>query len=406
MGFFGRLGSGNYGNDGSFEALLAAVRHRDPATRVDVMCSGPEVVEDRYGVPAVSMSRSAGRPAPADRRGAARLFRTAARVAAGVVTDAWRISRWVRGHDAVLVPGMGVFESALPVRPWEVPWAMFVLAAAGRLSRVPVAFVDVGAAPIEGRASQALLAGALRAAAHRSFRDEYSRSAVAGLGVDVSADEVLPDLAFLLTAPSPREPRPEVGVGVIAWNGATRSATGTARQEQYEDVMVRLVEWLIDGGWGVVVLAGDDDDAAVANRIVESVGRRRPSARAVVRYAPVQTLGALVETVASLRLVVASRYHNLISALIAGRPVVGVAYAEKHRVLLEHYGLAEHCQPISDVDVERLKQSVATVAAESETLARRVQQQRAEDCGVLRARLTGLLAGLLPAERGLVADRS
>jgi polysaccharide pyruvyl transferase WcaK-like protein len=405
VGFFGRLGSGNYGNDGSFEALLTAVRTHDPAARIDVMCSGPEVIEERYGVGATSMSWSAGRPSRKGRRVSGRMLGTAARVGTGIVADAWRIARWVRGRDVVLVPGMGTFESSLSIRPWEIPWALFVLASWGRLFRVPVAFVDVGAAPVPDRVSRALLAGALRAAAHRSFRDEYSRTAVADLGVDVSADQVIPDLAFALPAPQPCDSGPEIGVGVIAWYGATRSPAGQLRQARYEDVMVRLVEWLLDEGWQVVVLAGDDNDTPVAHRLVERAGAGRSKEGPAVRYAPVETLRAFADRAACLSFVVASRYHNVIGTLLAGRPVVAVAYAEKHRVLLEHYGLAEHCHPISDVDFDSLRASVATVASEARTLAVRVSEQTREDGDLLRAALGRLVAGLLSSEPALVQHR-
>jgi polysaccharide pyruvyl transferase WcaK-like protein len=51
VGFFGKLGAGNYGNDGSLEALLAHLRNHHPTIPVDCMAAGPRVVEQRYGIP-------------------------------------------------------------------------------------------------------------------------------------------------------------------------------------------------------------------------------------------------------------------------------------------------------------------------------------------------------------------
>ena len=49
IGFFGLLGHGNLGNDGSLEAFLAYLAKSYPDAEIDFLCSGPDVVEKRYG---------------------------------------------------------------------------------------------------------------------------------------------------------------------------------------------------------------------------------------------------------------------------------------------------------------------------------------------------------------------
>ncbi len=63
----------------------------------------------------------------------------------GKLVDAFRIAAWVRRHDVVIVPGTGILESTLPLRPWGMPYSLFLVCAAGRLLRTPVALVGVGA---------------------------------------------------------------------------------------------------------------------------------------------------------------------------------------------------------------------------------------------------------------------
>jgi len=55
VGFFGLLGSGNIGNDGSLESMLAFLRTSHPDAELGAMCSGPEQVTTRYGIPATPM---------------------------------------------------------------------------------------------------------------------------------------------------------------------------------------------------------------------------------------------------------------------------------------------------------------------------------------------------------------
>ena len=131
VGFFGKLGAGNYGNDGSLEALLTHVRQHHPSVPVDCMAAGPEVVQERYGIPAVDLSWDRGGP----RTGLVVLDRvlTALRVGVGVGVDAYRIARWTRRHSVAIVPGMGTFESTMQVRPWQTPWSLFALATSARV---------------------------------------------------------------------------------------------------------------------------------------------------------------------------------------------------------------------------------------------------------------------------------
>ena len=115
VGFFGRLGSGNYGNDGSFEGLLIGLRRFAPLLVADVMCSGPDVMTRRYGLPAAAMHWDLG--GHADRGGrVTRRIRTALRVGTGVAVDAWRTGRWVRGHDAVTEDGKHIVQPELNQR--------------------------------------------------------------------------------------------------------------------------------------------------------------------------------------------------------------------------------------------------------------------------------------------------
>ena len=114
VGLFGYLGSGNIGNDASLEAMLKYLRADQPGAILDVMCTGPDTVKDRYGVPAVPM-----RWLPPDEAQAS--AKMVARKSLAKVTDTIRIVSWVRRHEVVIVPGMGVLETTLRVRPWQGP---------------------------------------------------------------------------------------------------------------------------------------------------------------------------------------------------------------------------------------------------------------------------------------------
>lgn len=352
IGFHGRLGSGNLGNDGTFEVLLGSLRSRHPDAAVDAMVSGPEVVELRYGVPSRQMHWL--HSDSAHRRSRRSVVVRMARIGWGIVVDAWRTVRWVRTHDVVIVPGMGSLETTLPVRPWQLPWALFVLGVAGRLTGTRVAYVAVGASAMAPGPNRWLLVSAAKLAHYRSFRDDYSKHRMSDLGVGVEHDPVHPDLVFGLPSPVRSGPTHSgaVGVGVIEL-GQTHARSGA--RDRYLRLMTDFVRSLVDGGRPVLLLIGDGDDAPVARAILADVRASRPGLPATALcFEPAVTLAELARQIDRVGSVVASRFHNVVCGVRAGRPTIALGYADKHRVLMQEVGTPELVRSVDDVTVDEL----------------------------------------------------
>ncbi|NEB80891.1 hypothetical protein G3I40_37640 [Streptomyces sp. SID14478] len=373
VGVFGLLGSGNLGNDGSLEALLGHLRTAHPQVVVDALCGGPEVVTTRYGIPATRLHWNRGEYRTASRAGAI------AAKGVGKLVDAFRTAAWVRRHDVVIVPGMGVLEATLPLRPWGFPYALFLLCASGRLSGTRVALVGVGAAPIGNRPTRALVRWSARLATYRSFRDSLSRDAMRDMGVDTRRDKVYPDLAFALPTP-PRNAAPgaqgPVCVGVMDFHGGNDDrARAEEIHRRYLDGTTRFVRALVEDGRQVRLLTGDACDAPVVTAILDAVDSP------LVTAADAASLADLMKETAAADTVVATRYHNLICALKVGTPTLALSYAAKSEALMDRMGLAAYCHPAREVDAERLLEQFREVEKRSARLRRTL------------------------AERNLVADR-
>nr|WP_119612117.1 polysaccharide pyruvyl transferase family protein [Streptomyces acidiscabies] len=343
VGVFGLLGSGNLGNDGSLEAVLRHLRDRHPSVTVDALCGGPEAVTAKFGIPATRLHWYRGE------------YRTASRVGAiagkgfGKVVDIFRTAAWVRRHDVVIVPGMGVLEATLPLRPWGFPYALFLLCASGRLLGTRVALVCVGAAEIGNRPTRALVRWSARLAAYRSYRDDKARDAMRAMGVDTSRDEVYPDLAFSLPVPVAAASSGTVCVGVMDFHGSNDDrARADEIYGRYLDGTIRFVRVLVGEGRPVRLLTGDTCDASVVAAILDPVDSPLVSA------AEPASLADLMTEMAAADAVVAVRYHNLICALKTGTPVLALSYAAKSEALMASMGLGPYCHPARAVDADRL----------------------------------------------------
>ncbi|WP_411123128.1 polysaccharide pyruvyl transferase family protein [Streptomyces sp. x-19] len=389
VGVFGLLGSGNLGNDGSLEAVLGYLRAAHPDAVVDALCGGPEVVTSRYGIPATRLHWYRGEYRTASRAGAI------AAKGLGKLVDAFRTAAWVRRHDVVIVPGMGVLEATLPLRPWGFPYALFLLCASGRLLRTPVALVGVGAAAIGNRSTRALVRWSARLAAYRSYRDAQSRDAMRAMGVDTRDDAVFPDLAFSL--PTPRTGRPAgppglVCVGVMAFHG---SDDDRARAEEihrrYLDGTTRFVRALVADGRPVRLLTGDACDAPVVAVILDAVDSPLVSA------ATASSLADLMAETAAADSVVAIRYHNLICALKVGTPTLALSYAAKSDALMARMGLGAYRHPAREVDADRLLEQFRALEKDAAELRRTLVERNLAAARQLDCQFAALTTALFPA---------
>ncbi|MFR9795139.1 polysaccharide pyruvyl transferase family protein [Streptomyces sp. MS06] len=389
VGVFGLLGSGNLGNDGSLQAVLDHLRAAHPEAVVDALCGGPEVVEARYGIPATRLHWYRGEYRTASRAGAI------AAKGLGKLVDAVRTAAWVRRHDVVIVPGMGVLEATLPLRPWGFPYALFLLCASGRLSRTPVALVGVGAAAIGNRATRTLVRWSARLAAYRSYRDTLSRDAMRAMGVDTARDGVHPDLAFALPAPPPNpapgRPGP-VCVGVMDFHGGDDDRDRAEEiHRRYLDGTTRFVRALAEDGRPVRLLTGDECDGAVVDAILDAVDSPLVTAAGATSLADLMAEAAAADTV------VATRYHNLVCALRVGTPTLALGYAAKSEALMARMGLGAYCHPAREVDADRLLEQFRELEERSAELRRTLTERNRVTARSLAEQFAALDAAVLPA---------
>jgi polysaccharide pyruvyl transferase WcaK-like protein len=390
VGLFGLLGQGNLGNDGSLEAVLAYLRAEHPEAVLDALCSGPEVVTERYGIPAANLHWYY--PGRQRASGKAALLRRCVGLGLGIAVDTFRTASWVRRHDAIIVPGMGVLELTVPLRPWQTPYSMFLLSASGKLLRTKVALVSVGTNVIHERLTRWLVTSAARLAYYRSYRDTVSRDAMRDMGLDTSGDAIYPDVVFSLPVPPGEAGTPgTVGVGVMDYSGGNEDRQeGDRIRSEYVKNMTGFVLWLVDHGRRVRLFTSDTADEPIIRQILDDVRAQRPGLDPSQLIAePVPSLDELMRQTATVDTVVASRYHNVLYAMKMGKPTVSLGYAAKHDVLMADMGMSEFSQPAKSLDVTRLIEQFTELESRSaelrlmiternEAKARRVKDQFAE----------------------------
>ena len=351
VGVFGLLGSGNLGNDASFEVVLRYLRAEHPHATVDAMCMGPAQLKQRYGIDAV--------PLQSYRERALRTSRVKAIFIkiAGKGVDTLRTAAWTRRHDVVIVPGMGVLETSLPLRATGVPYALFLLSAFGRLFSTKVALVSVGATVVNQRPTRWLFNTAAGLAYYRSYRDAPSLEAMRRRGIDQPGDRVYPDLVFALPVPDDGLSDPKtVGVGVMAYSGGNDDRSkAQAIHEQYVRAMLRFSGWLVDSGYRIRFFGGDPADQVVVDQIMADLRSSRPEldpdSVVAVRCS---SMHELMDEMSNVGTAVCTRYHNVVAALKLSKPTIAIAYSTKHTALMADMGMPEFARPARSLDADDL----------------------------------------------------
>jgi polysaccharide pyruvyl transferase WcaK-like protein len=347
IGIFGLFGSGNIGNDGCLEMMLEHLRSDVPDAVVDAMCPGSAVIKDRYGIDATELH---WRPT----EGMAKVLR-----GLGKLADAPWTFRWVRRHDVVMVPGTGVLESSLRLRPWQTPYALFLATGFARLLNKKVALVSVGADVSGERLTRFLFRGSVRLASYRSFRDDYSAEAMRRQGVKKDLP-VFPDLVFASPAPATEQvDARSVGVGVMAYYGADDfGSSAEAIHAEYVKKMTDFVRWLLDTGHSVRLLVGDSvHDCEVVRSVLGGLRSHDAFNRVVAE--PIISMDDLLSQISRVATVVASRYHNVLCALKLGKPTISLGYSPKHDALMREMGVGNFCQSAGEIDLKQLTEQFA-----------------------------------------------
>jgi len=360
VGLFGRFGSGNFGNDSTLQAILFHVRRLAPAAEVTCICTAPEAVASEYGIGAQPIRRSAAHRSPSGRR--------PSKAVGKALSSAYReLCRWadciriVRKFDALIVPGTGLLTDASSL--FEAgPYDLFRWCLAAKVSHRRICFVSVGAGPFFTRRGKWMVRWSLAMADFRSYRDESTLQILRKIGFSSARDRVSPDLAFSLPdalLPNTRASvvRPSiVAVGVIQDTGRYSSG-GTHRGMylKYLESLAAFVQWLVVNGKRVRLVTGDLGDREAVETFCQILQARFGlEANTCVVDEPLLSARDVVSQLAITDLAIATRFHNLVLALLLNKPTISISFHPKCASLMNQMGLGEYCRDINDVTAQWL----------------------------------------------------
>jgi polysaccharide pyruvyl transferase WcaK-like protein len=145
----------------------------------------------------------------------------------------------------------------------------------------------------------------------------------------------------------------------------------------YRDYLARIacfVVRLLERGYTVRVLIGDfvwDQDVRQDLRAeLEKGGCNYEDGRIIDE--PASSVDELLSQLASVDVVVASRFHNVLLGLMLGKPALAISYHEKFQPLMSGLGLEGFCQDIEQIDVDELIKKVVTLVEDAPRISSQI----------------------------------
>ena len=102
----------------------------------------------------------------------------------------------------------------------------------------------------------------------------------------------------------------------------------------------------------------------------------------------------VIELLAPVAAVVATRLHNLIFALKLAKPAIALSYARKIDSLMEDLGLGEYCLPAGSIDVEALEALFTEVETRRDEISAEIEKVVDERSQAARVQFTELSSAL------------
>jgi polysaccharide pyruvyl transferase WcaK-like protein len=283
----------------------------------------------------------------------------------------------------LIVPGTGLLTDAFGVGKWG-PQNMFKWVLMAKLRRSRVLFVSVGAGPLDRRRGRVLVRAGLSLADYRSYRDDASRDYLRAIGFRAEHDRVYPDLVFglpdrMLPHEQPRAEgrRRVVGLGLMEYTGTYSSADPRPRtRTAYLESLAAFASWLLEHDYDIRLLFGDGEgDPDVIEEFRSVLGARVGAFdEARIIDQPLESVGDVLAEIAATDVVVATRFHNVLLALLLNKPVIAISFHHKCSSLMRQMRLSDYCHPLDDMDVDTLIGQFQELERNRETVKRTIAQ--------------------------------
>ena len=94
-----------------------------------------------------------------------------------------------------------------------------------------------------------------------------------------------------------------------------------------------------------------------------------------VLYQPIDSVEQILSQLAATDVVVATRFHNVLLALLLNKPVIAISFHHKCSSLMNEMGLSEYCHDINQMDPDELIKQFLDLEKNGDDVKRAISQR-------------------------------
>lgn len=422
IGVFGHVGNGNLGDEAIMSAVIQSIKHRCPGAEIVGFTLNPKDTRERHKIAAVPIRRIGKikenatflRPSQA---GDQKYQQSFEKLLSQIKTNIKNISllyaflkklqkswhalqasvkelrfvfqcyRNIKGIDFLIIAGSHQLIDCIAGGAWGHPYTLFKWVLVAKMVKTKVAFMSVGAGPVQSLLGKFFIKNALLLGSYRSYRDEVSRKCVEKLGVS-GHGAVFPDLVFGLCLKSASHHIPSITRSIVGINPVPFKDPQywLGSSDRGYDIYIRKLAdfalWVMEKDYKLLFFPTQlrlDPQVIEDIRILINQNKILDTEQDVIDY-PVHSMHDLVSAICMTDIVVATRFHGIAIPYLLNKPVMGIAYHEKTVELMRQLGQAEYTLDILQFGLEAMQAKFVALesrkAAIKEEIAQRISAHR------------------------------
>jgi len=296
--------------------------------------------------------------------------------------------RTLKDFDLLIVAGSNQFLDNFG-GPWGFPYTLLKWALLAKLSGTKIAFVSVGAGPLDSPLSRFLVRLALLFADYVSYRDAASKALVETKLFNFKG-AVYPDLASSLLFENKRNSQPAHS-SLSAKEKATVAInpmplydprywciSDDDKYQSYVKKMAKFSDYLIKEGYPILFFSTQPKDENVVFDIINNMSSDLVKEEPENYIHRSRQVDELMSFLCSVDLVIATRFHGTVLSLLAETPVLGVCYYRKASDLLKEMGQDEYFVELDNFSVAELVEKFNTLVPKLEQEQQKIKCKNAE----------------------------
>jgi polysaccharide pyruvyl transferase WcaK-like protein len=403
IAIFGHFDGTNLGNESTLRAILYHLRRLQPDAELTCICTGPQTTAAAHHIRAIPIGRTyVNFWQPRNPLG-----RLARKFCVGIGEPI----RWLEGivtlcgTDLLIVPGTGLLTDAYGLMGWG-PYSLFRWSVIAKLCRCRLVLVSVGAGPLYSAAGRFCVRSLLSLADFRSYRDEATMLYLQGVGFSARKDRIFPDLAFGLPKNmiSPRDGLlgvgAVIGLGVMEWaDRYSKHGPGDAAQVSYLQSFAKAARWLLARGYKIRLLIGDFWDERTKQALLRLLAEDLATyGHGRIIDEPIRSIDDLLSQIAATDAVVATRFHNILLALLCEKPVISISFHDKCDSLMAAMGMSDYCLDSRDLEPDMLIAAFCRLEVNADSLKSLIKERTKRFRDALEEQYELILNGLQNGE--------